>query len=71
MLCLAVFVRKLAYAVLDHDDGTIHNQSKINRAQAHEASCYARVKHHVGSKQHRQWNCQRDNDPRSQVAEHQ
>ena len=55
--------------VLDENDGTVHDQTKVDRAQAHQVRGDAGGHHPAEGKEHRERDGRRDDQPRSQVAE--
>ena len=62
-------VRQAADAVLDHDHRTVDDQAEVDRAEAHQAAGDAEGEHQVAGEEHRQWDRQRHDQARAEVAQ--
>ena len=55
--------------ILDHDHRTVHDQSEIERTQAHQVSGYIENTHQDRCKQHRKRDNRRDEQRSAPVSE--
>ena len=54
--------------VFNNDDGTIHDKTEIKGAQAHQVGADMVGHHSAKGEQHREWDHERSDDRRTQVA---
>ena len=66
-----LFLAKPSQAVFDDDDGAVHNQTKIQRTQAHQVSGHAATHHASDRHQHSDRDHRRRNQGRADIPQQQ